>query len=99
MVSNKGSTLYTTQKTHKKPSGKILVAGMRLNIGVRGPGKKPSWRETRSSGTGVATRAGVLIISGGVAHIPKTLETKGNRGTLLGGVHTRWKRESFWSGN
>ena len=92
MVSNKGSTLYTTQKTHKKLAGKILVAGMRLNIGVRGPGKKPSWRETRSSGTGVATRAGVLIISGGVAHIPKTLETKGNRGDLTGWSTVQYRK-------
>ena len=32
--------------------GKILVAGKRLNLGIRGPGEKPSWGETRSSGTG-----------------------------------------------
>lgn len=30
--------------------GKILVAGERVNLGVRGPGEKPSWEETRSSG-------------------------------------------------
>ena len=29
----------------------ILVAGKRLNLGVRGPGEKPFWGETRSSGT------------------------------------------------
>ena len=44
MVSNKGSTPYTTQETHKKLIAKIVVAGMRLNLGVRGQGKKPSWR-------------------------------------------------------
>ena len=32
--------------------GKILVAGKCLNLGVRGPGEKPSWGEIRSSGTG-----------------------------------------------
>ena len=31
---------------------RILVAGKRLNLGVRGPGEKPSLGETRSSGTG-----------------------------------------------
>ena len=52
MVSHKGSTLYITQKTHKKLMGKIMVGGKRLNLGVRGPGEKPFWGETRSSGTG-----------------------------------------------
>ena len=55
MVSHKGSTLYITQKTHKKLMGKILVAGKRLNLGVRGPGEKPFWEDTRSSEQGVAT--------------------------------------------
>ena len=32
--------------------GKILVSGKRLNQGVRWPGEKPSWGETRSIGTG-----------------------------------------------
>ena len=40
------------QVPHRKQMGKILVAGKRLNLGVRGPGEKPSWGETRSSGTG-----------------------------------------------
>ena len=39
-------------REHKKGNGKILVAGKRLNLGVRGPGEEPSWGETRSSGTG-----------------------------------------------
>ena len=39
-------------REHTKGNGKILVAGKRLNLGVRGPGEKPSWGETRSSGTG-----------------------------------------------
>jgi len=55
MVSNKGSTPYATQKTHEKLMAKIVVAGKHLNLGVRGQGKKPSWRWKRSSGTGVAT--------------------------------------------
>ena len=55
MVSHRGSTLYITQKTHKKLMGKILVAGKRLNLGVRVPGEKPFWGETRSSEQGVAT--------------------------------------------
>ena len=39
-------------RKHTKGNGKILVAGKRLNLGVRGPGEKPSWGETRSSDTG-----------------------------------------------
>ena len=39
----------TTKKT-QKVMGKILVAGKRLNQGVREPGERPSWGETRSSG-------------------------------------------------
>ena len=43
----------TTQKTHKTEAmAKILVAGKRLNLAVRGTGEKPSLGETRSSGTG-----------------------------------------------
>ena len=51
MVSHKDSTLYTTQKTHTKLVTKVLVAGKHSNLGVRGPGEKPSWEETRLSGT------------------------------------------------
>ena len=60
--------------------GKILVAGKRLNLGVRGPGEKFSWRETRSSGTG-GSHPGQesLSVSGGEAHIPQSLGTKGNQ--------------------
>ena len=54
MVSHEGSTLYTKQKT----------AGKRLNLGVRGPGEKASWGETRSSGTG-GSHPGHLISSRG----------------------------------
>ena len=61
------SVRYHTENT-RKVMGKILVAGKRLNLGVRGPGEKPSWRETRSSGTG-----------GGEALIPQSLGTKGNQ--------------------
>ena len=42
---------YHTENT-QKVMRKILVAGKPLNLGVRGPGEKPSWGETRSSGTG-----------------------------------------------
>ena len=50
---HEGSMSGTTQKTHKtEVTGKILVAGKSLNLGVRGPGEKPSWGKTRSSGTG-----------------------------------------------
>ena len=42
MVSHKVSKLYITQKTDKKLMGKIPVAGKRLNLGVEGPGEKPS---------------------------------------------------------
>ena len=42
---------YHTENT-QRVMGKILVAGKRLNLGIRGPGEKPSWGETRSSGTG-----------------------------------------------
>ena len=38
-------------RKHKKAMRKILVAGKPLNLGVRGPGEKPSRGETRSSGT------------------------------------------------
>ena len=34
-------------RKHKKQ-----MAGKLLNLGVRGPGEKPSWGETRSSGIG-----------------------------------------------
>ena len=39
-------------RKHTKVMGKILVAGKHLTLGVRGPGEKLSWGETRSSGTG-----------------------------------------------
>ena len=42
---------YHTENTPRVMS-KILLAGKRLILGVRGPGEKPSWGETRSSGTG-----------------------------------------------
>ena len=48
MVSHKDSTLFTT---HKKLVAKMLVAGKCSNLGVTGPGEKPSREETRSSGT------------------------------------------------
>ena len=60
--------------------GKILVAGKRLNLGVRGPGEKFSWRETRSSGTGDSHPGQESFsVSGGEDHIPQSLGTKGNQ--------------------
>ena len=38
------------RKDCRKVIGKILVEGKHLNQGVGGPGEKPSWGETRSSG-------------------------------------------------
>ena len=70
MVSHEGSTLYITQKTHKKLMGKKLGAGKRLNVRVRGPGAKPSWGETRSSSHGVAT-VDNRSVSGGAASITR----------------------------
>ena len=69
--------------------GKIVVAGKRLNLGVRGPGEKPSWRETRSSGTGGSYPGQESFsVSGGEAHIPQSLGTKGNQeGWPSGGPH------------
>jgi len=62
---------YHTENT-QRAMGKILVAGKRLNLGVRGPREKPSWGETRSSGTG-GSHPGQesLSVSGGEAHIPQ----------------------------
>ena len=60
--------------------GNILVAGKRLNLGVKGPGEKPSWRETRSSGTG-GSHPGQesFSVSGREAHIPQSPGAKGNQ--------------------
>ena len=55
MVSHKGSTLHTTQKTHKKTNGKKLVAGKRLNLGVRGPERSPPGEDKNRVVPGVAT--------------------------------------------
>ena len=38
-------------KHTRKLMGEKLGAGKRLNLRVRGPGEKPSWGETTSSGT------------------------------------------------
>ena len=87
MFSHEGSMSGTTQKTHKtEVMGKILVAGKCLNLGVKGPGEKPSWGETRLSGTG-GSHPGQesWSVSGGEAHIPQSLGTKGH--------HEEWP---FW---
>ena len=79
MLSHKGSMPSTTQNT-QRVMGKILVAGKRLNLGIRGPGEKPSWGETRSSGTGGSHPGQVSwSVSGGEAHIPQSPRTKGNQ--------------------
>ena len=67
------------QKT-QRVMGKILVAGKRLNLGLRGPREKPSWGETRSSGTG-GSHPGQesWSVSEGEAHIPQSPRTKGNQ--------------------
>ena len=57
--------------------GKLLVAGKRLNLLVRGPGEKPSCGETRSSGSHPGQES--LSVYGGEAHIPQSLATKGNK--------------------
>ena len=41
---------------------------------LRGPGEKPSWRETRSSGTGIPDQS-----PGGEVHIPYSLAIKRNQ--------------------
>ena len=50
VVSHKGSMPGTTQKT-QKVMGKNSGGREVLKSRVRGPGEKPSWGETRSSGT------------------------------------------------
>ena len=64
MASHEGSTLYITQKTHKKLMEKKLGAGKRLNLRVRGPGEKASWGETRSSGTWGSHRGHLISLRG-----------------------------------
>ena len=80
VFSHKGSMSGTTQKACKtEVMGKILVSGKRLNLGVRGPGEKPSWGETWSSDTGGSQPGqGSWSVHGGEAHIPQSLGTKGN---------------------
>ena len=80
---NKVFQLALCQVPHRntqKVMRKILVAGKPLNLGVRGPGEKPSWGETRSSGTG-SSHPGQesSSVSGGEAHIAQSLGTKGNQ--------------------
>ena len=42
VVSHKGS-MTDIHRKHTKVMDKILVVGKHLTLGVRGPGKKPSW--------------------------------------------------------
>ena len=70
---------YHTENTQRVMS-KILLAGKRLNLGVRGPGEKPSWGETRSSVVpGVATLDRSPDQSPGVRPISPSTGTKGNQ--------------------
>ena len=76
--------------------GKILVAGKRLKLGVRGPGEKPSWGEIRSSGTGGGYPwHESWSVSGGEAHIPQSLGTKGNQ---EGGSPAGWSTDQVGPG-
>ena len=71
--------MYHIENT-QKVMGKILVAGKRLNLGVRGPGEKPSWGETRSSVVpGVATLDRSPDQSPGVRPISPSTGTEGNQ--------------------
>ena len=69
-------------RVHRKHKvmGKILGAGKHLTLGVRGPGEKLSWGETRSSGTG-GSHPGQesWSVSGGWGPYPPVLGTKGNQ--------------------
>ena len=65
------------QRKHKKY---WLVAGKPLNLAVKGPVEKPSWGETRSSGTRGSHRGEESSsVSRGEAYIPQSLGTKGNQ--------------------
>ena len=59
--------------------GKILVAGERLNLGVRGPGEMPSWERQDQVALGVATLDRSPGSPWGEAHIPQSLRTEGTR--------------------
>ena len=59
--------------------GKILVAGKRLNLGVRGPGEKPSWGSQDRVVPRVATLDRSPDSRWGEAHIPQSLGTKRNQ--------------------
>ena len=55
MVSHKGSTLHTTQKTHKKTNGKNTGGREALKSRVRGPGRSPPGEDKNRVVPGVAT--------------------------------------------
>ena len=81
-----------SHRKYTKGNGQLLVAGRHLILGVRGPGEKPSWGETWSSDTrGSHPGQGSWSVSGGVAHIPQSLGTRGNQEgwPLLDGVQIR----------
>ena len=80
MVSHKGSTLHTTQKTHKKTNGKNTGGREALKSRGKGTRKKPSWGRQESSGIrgshpGEESRS----VSGGETYIPQSLGTKRNQ--------------------
>ena len=92
-----------SHRKYTKDNGQLLVAGKRLTLGVRGPGEKPSWGETWLSDTkGSQPGRGSWSVSGGEAHIPQSLGTKGNQEgwPILSGVQIRCDRGSTpWSGD
>ena len=67
------SSMSDIHRKHTKIMGKILVAGKHFNNsrGKLGPGEKPSWGETRSSGIRVSHPGQESwSVSPGEAHIP-----------------------------
>ena len=80
MVLHKGSTLYTTQKTHKKTNGKNTGGREALKSKGKGNRKKPSRGRQESSGTrGSHPGRESWSVSGGEGHIPQSLGTKRNQ--------------------
>ena len=69
---------YHTENTQRVMS-KILLAGKRLNLGVRGPGEKPSWGRQDRVVPGVATQDRSPDQSPGVRPISPSTGTKGNQ--------------------
>ena len=69
---------YHTENT-QRVIGKILVVEKRLNLGIRGPGEKPSWGKQDRVVPGVATLDRSPDQSPGVRPISPSTGTKGNQ--------------------